>query len=272
MDKRSVARIKVTQELKIFVFYIFLIAIAETLTSLINPIAGLFMHSMILVSLIALSAFWQKTKNASNLFLCLSMAPLIRIFSLSLPLQYLPTYCWYLVAAIPMFIASITVMKIQGLSLTNVGITFKKPIIQLLVMLTGIPFGIIEYLILKPESIAMGLSTDSIIFLAFGLILATGFVEELLFRGIFLSNAVKTFGDKAGLITITAIFAILHIGWLSVLDVGFVFIIGLFFGFLTLKTGSIAGVSVSHGLNNVVLFLIMPSINLINLISLIMPK
>jgi hypothetical protein len=249
---------KVTQELKIFIFYAFLIIIAETVTTFISPSIGLFMHSMILVSLLTLSAFWNKSKNASNLFLCLSLAPLIRIFSLSLPLQYLPTYAWYLIAAVPMAIAAVTVMRIQGLSLTNVGITFKKPIIQLAVMLTGIPFGIIEYYILKPKSIAVGLSTTGIAFVAVGLIIATGFVEELVFRGVLLSSAVKVFGDKAGLIGVTVVFAALHIGWLSILDLLFVFAIGLFFGVLRLKTGSIAGVSLSHGLDNVVLFLIMP--------------
>jgi membrane protease YdiL (CAAX protease family) len=73
-----------------------------------------------------------------------------------------------------------------------------------------------------------------------------------------------------GLLSVAVVFAILHIGWLSVLDVFFVFMIGLFFGFVVLKTKSIAGVSLSHGLTNVFLFLVMPSS--INLISLVAPK
>lgn len=139
-----------------------------------------------------------------------------------------------------------------------------------MVMLTGIPFGIIEYFILKPNPLAVSLSTVNFILLAIGFVIATGFVEELVFRGVFQNNAVKVFGEKAGLIGVTAVFAALHIGWLSIFDVLFVFTIGLFFGFLTLKTGSIAGVSLSHGLTNVVLFLVMPSS--INLISFLAPK
>ena len=261
---------RLTQELKIFILYLFLIVIAETVTSFINPSYGLFIHSILLVSLLTLSAFWHKTNNASNLFLCLSIAPLIRIFSLSLPLAYFPSYAWYLVAAIPMLISAITVMRLQGLGLNDVGITFKKPVIQLAIMLTGIPFGIIEYLILKPNPLALGLSTVNFILLAIGFIVATGFVEELVFRGVFQNNAIKALGKKAGLICVTAVFAALHIGWLQMLDVAFVFAIGLFFGVLTLKTGSIAGVSLSHGLTNVFLFLVMPSS--INLISILAPK
>jgi hypothetical protein len=258
MDNREVAPMKVTQELKIFVFYAFLIAVAEIVTSFVNPSMGLFMHSMILVSLLTLASFWHKAKDTSNLCLCLSIAPLIRVFSLSLPLQYLPTYAWYLVAGVPMLMAAFIVMRIQGLSLTIVGINFKKPKIQFAVMFTGIPFGIIEYFILKPKFIGVGLSTVNVVLVAIGLIVATGFVEELVFRGVLLNNAVKVLGDKIGLIFVTVIFAALHIGWLSILDVLFVFTIGLFFGVLMLKTKSIAGITVSHGLDNVFLFLVMP--------------
>ena len=267
MDNRATARMRLTQELKIFIFYLFLIVLAETVTSFIDPSYGLFIHSILLVSLLTLSAFWHKTNSASNLFLCLSIAPLIRIFSLSLPLAYFPPYAWYLLAGIPMLIAAITIMRLQNLRLKDVGITLKKPIIQLAIMLTGIPFGILEYFILRPDPLAAGLSTVDLVFLATGFILATGFVEELVFRGVFQNNAVEVLGKKAGLIGVTAVFAALHIGWLNTFDVAFVFAIGLFFGVLTLKTGSIAGVSLSHGLTNVFLFLVMPSINLISILA-----
>ncbi len=258
---------KITQELKIFIIYLLLIVFAETVTSLINPTYGLFIHSILLFSLLALSAFWQKANHTSNLFLCLSIAPLIRIFSLALPLSYFPSYTWYLVAGIPMLIAVITVMRNQGLGLNDVGINLKRPAIQLLIMLTGIPFGALEYLILKPNPIAVGLSIMDLILLAAAFILATGFVEELLFRGVFQNSAIKSFGAKTGLVVVSAVFAALHIGWLNILDIALVFIIGLFFGFLMFKTGSLIGVSLSHGLTNVFLFLVMPSINLISILA-----
>jgi uncharacterized protein len=258
---------RITQELKIFILYLLLITVAESLTSFVNPIYGLFMHSMLLFSLLALSALWHKTESGSNVFLCLSMAPLIRIFSLSLPLEYFPTYAWYLVAGVPMIISAVTVMRIQGLSLKDVGITFKKPKTQFLIIFTGIPFGIIEYFILKPTPLVASLSAVNFTFIAIGFIIATGFTEELVFRGVLQNNAVKVFGNKTGLIGVTAVFAVLHIGWLNIFDVMFVFVIGLFFGVLALKTGSIAGASLSHGLTNVFLFLVMPSINLISILA-----
>jgi membrane protease YdiL (CAAX protease family) len=258
---------RITQELIVFIVYLFLLVLAEVVTSFLNPGYGLFVHSMLLVSLLIMSAFWNKSSNASNLFMCMSIAPLIRIFSLSLPLIYFPTYAWYLVAGVPMLIATVMVMRLQHLKLADVGLTVKKPALQLVITFTGIPFGIAEYFILKPNPFAVNFSALNFILLALGIIVATGFVEELVFRGVFQNNAVKIFGEKAGLLGVTAIFAVLHIGWLQVLDVVFVFVIGLFFGVLALKTGSIAGVSLSHGLTNVFLFLVMPSVSLISVLA-----
>jgi membrane protease YdiL (CAAX protease family) len=225
---------------------------------------------MLLVSLLGLSALWQKNGRASNIFLCLSIAPLIRVFSLSLPLEYLPSYAWYLIAGVPMFVAAVTVMRLQGLTMKDVGLTIKKPVIQFAIVLTGIPFGIIEYYILKPAPIVTGFTTLNFVLLIIGFIAATGFVEELVFRGVFQNNAIKAFGTKYGLLVVSIVFAALHIGWLQVWDVVFVFFIGLFFSVLVFKTGSIAGVSLSHGLTNVFLFLVMPSS--INLISQLVTK
>jgi uncharacterized protein len=256
-----------TRELKIFILCLSLIVLAEIVTTFVNPLYGIFIHSTLLFSLMALSAFWQKTDNTSNFFLCLSIAPLIRIFSLSLPLSYMPSYVWYIVAGVPMLIAAVTVIRIQALPLKNIGLTIKKPKIQFLIMLTGIPFGALEYFILKPSPMASGLTIADLVLLSVAFILATGFVEELVFRGVFQSSAIKMFGAKTGLIAVSAVFAALHIGWASLIDVVFVFLIGLFFGIIVYKTGSLAGVSLAHGLTNVLLFMILPSVNLISIMS-----
>jgi len=76
-------------------------------------------------------------------------------------------------------------------------------------------------------------------------------------------NAIEAFGERVGLICVAVVFASLHIGWLSIIDLVFVFSIGLFYGFLTLKTGNIIGVSLSHGITNIVLFMIAPSLTLL---------
>ena len=50
----------------------------------------------------------------------------------------------------------------------------------------------------------------------------------------------------------------MHIGNLSLLDVILVFFIGYFYGYAVKFTGSIIAASISHGITNVVLFLVLP--------------
>jgi membrane protease YdiL (CAAX protease family) len=259
---------KLFQQLNFFILYLFLIIVAEVVTSLFTPVFGLFLHSIILLTLLMMSAFWHNEVNTSNLFLCLSIAPLIRIFSLFLPLAYFPSYTWYLIAGIPMLVAAVIIIKIQRLKLNDVGLNIKKPSVQFAIMFTGIPFGVLEYYVLTPAPIASDLSIVGFVLLAIAFIFATGFAEELVFRGILQNNAIKLFGPKVGLIAVSAVFAALHIGWLNLMDVTLVFVIGLIFGIFMYKTGSLAGVSLSHGLTNVFLFIVMPYlVNLINGLS-----
>jgi membrane protease YdiL (CAAX protease family) len=249
------------RELRVFVLYATLIAAAEIVTSFHDPSYGLFFHSVLLISLLTLSALRQEANPSSSLLLSLALAPLTRIISLSLPLTYFPRYAWYLVASVPVFAATVTVMRVQGMGLSDVGITLRKPLAQACITLTGVPFGVIEYFILRPEPLAANMPLGSLMLLAAALIFSTGFVEELVFRGVLQGSAVKSLGEREGVVGVSAVFASLHIGWLSALDVIFVFSIGLLFGLTTLKTGSIVGVSLSHGVTNVVLFLAMPSLS-----------
>jgi len=98
------------REPSVFVLYLALIGLAEAVTVFMDPSLGLFMHSLLFVSLLGLSALWRGFNPASNLFLGLSLAPLTRILSLSFPLSYFPRYAWYLVAGILMLVAALAVM------------------------------------------------------------------------------------------------------------------------------------------------------------------
>lgn len=241
---------------RVFAAFIGLIASAEVITCLVNPGYGLFAYSLLLIALLALSAFWHNP--GAELFLALSLAPITRIVSLSLPLAYLPTYAWYPASGMLMLAAAITLMRVQGLSPADVGLTLKRPLAQLGLGAAGIPLGALEYLILRPEPLASGLSIIGYALLALAIAFYTGFVEELVFRGIMQGAAVRALGWKAGLLGVSVIFAVLHIGWFSAMDLLFVFTVGLAFGYAVLKTGSLVGVSISHGLTNVGLFLVFP--------------
>ena len=124
-------------------------------------------------------------------------------------------------------------------------------------VLTGVVFGIAEYLILMPEAMIAELAWQALWLPALMFLLCTGFVEEFMFRGVLQHSAVGAFGGW-GIVYISLIFAILHLGFLSWIDVAFVFVVALFFGWVVNKTGSLFGVTLSHGVTNAVLYLVVP--------------
>jgi len=57
---------------------------------------------------------------------------------------------------------------------------------------------------------------------------------------------------------VAIVFSILHFGYRSPLDILLVFVVAVLFGYAALRTGSILGISLAHGLTNISLFLIFP--------------
>lgn len=253
------SRIASRLEIKLIVLFIVLLATAEIITVL-NTVHGMITHASIFVLLLVISVYMHGSQSPSSFYLSLTLAPLIRILSLSMPLIYFPKYTWYTIVGIPVLIAAIVLVKYQDLSPFDIGLTLRKPLVQIGIGLIGAPLGVIEYYILKPSLLYEESSIIIYINMALSLIFFTGFAEELIFRGIMQYNAIKSLGVWKGILLVTSVFAILHIGWLSILDILFVFLVGLLFSIIAHRTGSIIGISLAHGLTNVVLFVVMPTI------------
>ena len=238
------------------------IATAELVTTFVNAVTGMALHALLLSALIAGGSLWGEGTHStpiSRLLLSLTMVPLIRILSLSMPLtSFQPTY-WYVVAGLPVFIALLVVMAALGLPAASVGLRLGRRLwLQLLITALGFGLGIMEYYILRSEPLIDDLTLEAFVVPALVLIIATGFLEELLFRGVLQSTALRVLGPFFGVVFVSAVFALLHIGYQSALDMAFVFAIALIYGWAVRKTGSIIGVSLSHGLTNIMLFLVVP--------------
>jgi hypothetical protein len=236
--------------------YLLAISAAELVTALVSPLGGIGLHIVLLLALV-IHASLAANHPYQKLYLALSLAPLTRLLSLSMPLADLPQIYWYGIIAIPLLIAIFVIAQRLNFRPREIGLSLGKLPLQIAIIPTGIIFGLIEYQILKPEPLIDSLTWTGIWLPALILLIATGFVEELTFRGVMQHSA-----DEAqmpwGWVYITGIFAILHIGYLSVADITFVFLVGAFFVLIVKKTGSLLGVSLAHGITNIALYLIIP--------------
>lgn len=242
--------------LKLALGYLAAVAVAELVTVLVEPRLGLIVHGLLLVILLAHAALiWELP--AHQLLLSLSFAPLIRLLSLSLPLARFPLVYWYFITSVPLFVAVSLAMRAMGFSYRMVGLNRRSFLLQLLVSLSGLAFGYLEYQILRPLPLAKAFTWRQLWLPAIVLMVSTGWMEELIFRGL-LQRATGQLLGRFSVPYVSALFAVLHVGYRSVLDVAFVFFVALFFGYVAEKTQSIVGVSLSHGLTNITLFLVMP--------------
>jgi len=238
------------------IIYLLAITAAEAVTVFVQPVWGIVCHAIVLVAVIMHSALASDYRYR-HLLLSLALVPLVRIISLCMPLVNIPQIWWYPIIYAPLLVAAIAVVRILGYRAREVGLSFSSFPVQLAVGLSGLLFGVIEYFILAPEPMVIELAWQEVWLPALIFLVCTGFVEELIFRGVLQRTAVEVFGGW-GIVYVSLLFATLHMGFLSLIDVVFVFIVALFFGWVVKKTGSLLGVALAHGITNIVLYLVVP--------------
>ncbi|MFC1864494.1 lysostaphin resistance A-like protein [Chloroflexota bacterium] len=238
------------------VVYFLAVVVAEVVTCIIQPLWGMVCHVIVLVVVIVHSAL-ASDDRLRRLVLSLALLPLVRIMSLSMPLANIAQMWWYPIIYTPLLVAAVVVVRILGWSLKDIGLNFRLFSVQLVIALSGFVIGAAEYLILKTEPMVIELTWQEIWLPALILLGSTGFVEEFIFRGVLQRTTMEVFGWW-GIVYVSLLFAIMHMGYLSWIDVAFVFVVALFFGWVVKKTGSLFGAILSHGIANIVLYLVAP--------------
>jgi len=251
----------------ITLLYLLLIGAAELVTAYaaehgdVFARYGIIFHGLILFALLIHSARVVKADpEFSQLLLVLILAPLIRILSISMPVAQFSYIAWFSIISIPVYIIIFTCVYLQQLSPRDIGLVVpavKHLPLEFGMILLAVPTGVMEYYILQPR-ILVEPRLAALLVPVLIMVVCTGFLEELAFRGLMQYHATRTMGF-AGIVLISALFGVLHIGNLTILDVLLAGSIGFIFSLVVRKTGSLYGVSISHGIINITLFLIAPA-------------
>jgi len=190
----------------------------------------------------------------------LALIPLYILFTSSLPWFFINQH--YLLPAVYSCILGLVLWHVyqKKLSLKQILGFSKEKLLKysLIGLAIGIPLGTVEYLILHP---APAFPTFEVQYLFRDMVymfLFVGLAEELLFRGLIQQDLAGAFGWKWGLLGASLMFAIMHLTWRSIPELGFVFLAGLILGFLYWKTKSLVAPIVAHGINNVMLVAVLP--------------
>ncbi|HUZ02104.1 MAG TPA: CPBP family intramembrane glutamic endopeptidase [Thermomicrobiaceae bacterium] len=236
------------------------IAGAEVITALVNPTWGVVAHVVILGNLL-IHAGMARTSWDRALYLSLVIAPVIRIVSLGMPLGQFPQEWWYALSSVPLY--AVCYALVRSIPLTRRQIAVQLPRardwpVTLAVAASGIGLGWIEYHILHQAPLAPSLGLEVIAVPSVILLVGTGAIEELIFRGILQSTAEEVFGRWPGIVFVSMLFAVLHTGHMSAVDVVFVFGVAVYFAAVVRWTRTLIGVSLAHGVTNIALFIVFP--------------
>lgn len=247
--------------------YLALVVVAETVVAFATRegevYLGMGLHVLLLfVLLIHAAHLAPADPRASRVLAAFALVPLIRILSLGLPFVPFNEVQWMAVIALPLLAGAVAVMYVLGLGPREVYLrlgSLEGLPLQAGVALSGVGLGVVEFFILAPTGPWIPeLTLVHLLPAAVALGLASGLAEEIIFRGILQPEAEKVLGIGPGLLFVAALFAVMHIGFLSALDLLFVFGVGLYFGYVVQRTRNLLGVTFAHGLANVALYLVMP--------------
>lgn len=242
-----------------FIVYLLAIAFADLVTAALNARAGLALQGTLLAALLVHGALVEDHARRALLW-SLATAPLIRLVSLALPLGGIPVIYWYAAVSLPVLAAVGTTSRALGYTPRELGLALGRTsaLGALACVAVGAALGFVEYAILAPAPLAEGPSLAGALLPAAILTISTGFEEELVFRGLLQRAATGALGPVRGVAYATAVFASLHIGYLSIPDFAFVFVVGLLLAALASRTRSLLAPTLLHAAINVTLFLAAP--------------
>jgi membrane protease YdiL (CAAX protease family) len=256
--------------------YLAALTVAEIAVTFGNPLLVFPLHGAIVgVAAVHVGLLEQRAGRERRLhpltpfLLAFLLAALIRIISLTLPLSKIDEPFRYVFAGVPMTLGALLVARSAGFSARDVGLVWRVWWLQVAAVLASVALGVIEFAILRPTPMGGFPWTAAGLVPALAVGISTGFPEELIFRGV-MQTATRPLLGRWNWVYVSAVFAVLHIGYKSVLDLAFVFGVGLLYGWIFERSRSIVGVSIGHGLANVILFFVAP--NLPGVVALLAPK
>ena len=245
--------------------FLFLLVLAEAVGAAGATWLGLIMHVLLLLWL-AVGSVTAVAESESRLLTALMLAPLIRLVSLSMPLFRLPEQLWQGSVAISILAAAVIVMRQSGLRPSAAGLSSRQLWLQIPLGGIGFGLGVLGHAFVPPDRAPPALGPELFV-VASGMLLLAGLTEELAFRGVILALARPIWG-RAAVLFVALVYTALQVGHGAAPNLALAFAIAVFFTYLVQLGRSIVGVSLAHGVANVMLFLVLPYVALENVLWL----
>ncbi len=233
-----------------------LVIVAELLSITVGVLAGAIIDGVVLVGLVNYSYFVQ-IPESRRIILPLTLVPLLRILSITIPVPHITPIIWYLLIGIPLMMAALVIIYINGLRALRFTISRRAWVIQGLFGLLGIPIGILAWRIL-PTSI-ITIPNRSIGWIILGAIIISIFSalpDEIIFRGLVQNALTASFGPL-GIAMTAVLYGVMFAGTLQWSYVVFFGLTGLLFSLWVRRTKSLWGAIIAHSIVNIIFVILL---------------
>ena len=237
--------------------YVLVIGAVECSLIFLPVIGGLFIYGLVALVLLFFSSHLKATTNEHNVLLVLAIVALLRFISFGLPLERIPQILWPVFTGVFGAVALVLLVRRLKLPRKDFGVWARNPASQLLIAGGGWGLGVLQYGLLMSQPLVSVSSPAPLIVWGLLIALFVGVVEELFFRGLLLTLAVRVMGSRA-LILVGLLSASLAIESHSPINIVFVFCKAVCFAFIVAQTRSVLGVSLAQGFSQATLLLVVP--------------
>jgi membrane protease YdiL (CAAX protease family) len=179
--------------------------------------------------------------------LALALVALAAILALALPVDSVSPVLWPAIVAVPLLLGIRRAARRLGLARRELGLVGAPWRIQVAIAAAGVPLGLVVAVALEPDPLPAPGGWAAVAAAAIAVGVFAGALEELLMRGLLQPLAVRALGD-GGVAWTAALTAALYLGSRSAAVVVAAGALGLGFGILRRRTGSIAGIAAAHAI------------------------
>jgi hypothetical protein len=225
-----------------FLAYSSLIILAEAIFGLVDVAVGTLLLAAALLLIATHVALTRPPRDP--VLPALALVPLVSLLTVAMPVPGLAAASAYVLAGLPALLGAGLVARALGLSATDLGLGVPRaPAASALTVAVGGALGLLGTVVGMDPIDAGGLHPVAF----FGLVVVPFVVmlEEIVFRGI-LQRTVSARSPMMGVLVPSAIYAAVYFGSGSTAAVLFMGLVGLVFGFIVHRTGTLWGVLGAH--------------------------
>jgi membrane protease YdiL (CAAX protease family) len=179
--------------------------------------------------------------------LALALVALGAILAVTLPVDRVTAVLWPAIVGVPLLLGIRRAALRLGLRRSDLGLVAAHWRVQVAIAAAGVPLGLVIAVALEPAPLVAPTGWAAFVGAAIVIGLFAGALEELLMRGLLQPLVVRALGD-GGIGWTAALSAAMYLGSRSVAVVVAAGALGLVFGILRRRTGSIAGIAAAHGI------------------------